>query len=64
MKEVTRDNLLSRIQNYLEMGGLFNPEMMEHKKVQELIFDMRSYLQWEKMRETESVDCVSLPQLL
>ena len=64
MNEVTRENLLSRIQNYFESGGLWNPECMEHDKVQELIFDVRSYLQWEKMKEKESVDCVSLPQLL
>ncbi len=47
MNTVTRENLLLRIQNYFEMGGLFNPECMEHDKVQELIFDVRSYLQWE-----------------
>ena len=64
MNGVTKENLLERIQNYCEMGGLFNPECMEHDKVQELIFDVRSYLQWEKMKETKSVDCVSLPQLL
>ena len=44
MNGVTKENLLERIQNYFEMGGLFNPECMEHDKVQELIFDMRSYL--------------------
>jgi hypothetical protein len=44
MSGVTKENLLERIQNYFESGGLWNPECMEHDKVQELIFDMRSYL--------------------
>jgi hypothetical protein len=39
-----RIQLLQRIQNYLEMGGLWNPECMEHDKVRELIMDVRSYL--------------------
>lgn len=37
--------LLARIQNYLESGGLFNPEMMEHDKVRDLIMDIREHLQ-------------------
>jgi hypothetical protein len=45
---VTRENLLSRIQNYLECGGLFNPECMEHEKVRDLIMDVRNYLKWEE----------------
>lgn len=36
---VTR--LLSRIQSYLGNGGLFNPEMMEHDKVRDLLIDCR-----------------------
>lgn len=39
-----REELLQRIQNYLESGGLFNPELMEHEKVRELIMDVREYL--------------------
>jgi hypothetical protein len=39
-----KQELLNRIQNYLEMGGLWNPECMEHDKVRELIMDVRSYL--------------------
>jgi hypothetical protein len=39
-----REELLQRIQNYLESGGLFNPECMEHEKVRELIMDVRCYL--------------------
>jgi hypothetical protein len=41
---VTRENLLERIQNYLECGGLWNPECMEHDKVRELIMDLKCYL--------------------
>lgn len=30
-----------RIQNYLENGGLVNPELMEHKKVRDLLIEIR-----------------------
>ena len=36
--------LLSRIQNYLENGGLFNPEYMNPEQVRDLILDVREYL--------------------
>jgi hypothetical protein len=36
--------LLERIKSYLSSGGLFNPEMMEHDKVRDLIVDVRDYL--------------------
>ncbi len=36
--------LLDRIQNYLECGGFFNPECMEHDKVWDLIMDCRAIL--------------------
>jgi hypothetical protein len=39
-----RQELLQRIQNYLECGGLINPEYMEHQKVRDLIVDVRDYL--------------------
>jgi hypothetical protein len=45
MKHPTASELLSRIQNYLEVGGLVNPEMMEHGKVHTLIMDCRKYIQ-------------------
>lgn len=48
--EERRQELLNRIQNYLEMGGLWNPEMMDHDKVQELIMDVRNYLRWEERK--------------
>lgn len=37
--------LLERVKNYLEVGGLFNPEMMDHDKVRDLIIDLRDYLE-------------------
>lgn len=42
--EASAVELLNRIQNYLSNGGLFNPELMEHDKVKELILDLRAYL--------------------
>ena len=36
--------LTERIDNYLQNGGLFNPEMMEHEKVRELLLDCRAEL--------------------
>jgi len=39
------DELLARIQDYLGSGGLFNPEMMEHDKVRDLIMDCRKAIQ-------------------
>lgn len=34
-------DILDRIQQYLSNGGLFNPELMEHDKVRDLIRDCR-----------------------
>lgn len=39
-----RADLLARIQSYLGNGGLFNPEMMEHEKVRDLLIDCREAL--------------------
>ena len=36
--------LESRIVKYLQAGGLFNPEHMEHDKVRDLLFDCRDAL--------------------
>lgn len=38
------EELLARIQSYLNNGGLFNPEMMEHHKVRELIIDCQDFI--------------------
>lgn len=34
----------ARITNYLSVGGLFNPELMEHTKVRDLLIDARDAL--------------------
>jgi hypothetical protein len=34
-----------RITNYMENGGFFNPEAMEHDKVRDLLIDCRDELQ-------------------
>lgn len=39
-----RPELVARINNYLENGGYFNPEMMEHDKVRILLLDIRNTL--------------------
>jgi hypothetical protein len=38
------EELVRRINNYLGNGGLFNPEMMEHDKVRDLLLACRDYL--------------------
>lgn len=43
-RPVTATELLERINEYLSVGGLFNPEEMEHDKVRDLIMDCRSYI--------------------
>lgn len=39
-----KEELILRITDYLEAGGLFNPEMMEHDKVRDLLVDCREFL--------------------
>ena len=34
-------SLRERINEYLSAGGLFNPEMMEHKKVRDMLMEIR-----------------------
>jgi hypothetical protein len=36
--------VLDRIQSYLSNGGLFNPELMEHEKVRDLILECKDEL--------------------
>jgi hypothetical protein len=43
-----REQLSDRITNYLSAGGLFNPELMDHKKVNELLIDIRNFLDESK----------------
>lgn len=36
------DELINRATEYLANGGLFNPELMDHEKVRDLIYQMRN----------------------
>lgn len=38
------DKTIEKIDNYLKMGGLFNPELMEHHKVSDLLLECRNKL--------------------
>ena len=40
-----RQEVLYKIQEYFMVGGLFNPELMDHDKVSELIKDCRDVIQ-------------------
>lgn len=40
--------ILARIQEYLMLGGLWNPEMMEHDKVRDLIIEARDYIELQE----------------
>lgn len=40
-----RSQLADRITNYLETGGFFNPEAMEHDKVRDLLIDVRKFIE-------------------
>jgi len=36
--------ILIKIEEYLSLGGLFNPELMEHQKVRDLIIECRDHI--------------------
>src|SRR5271166_3906202 len=38
------EQLVARINNYFQMGGVFNPEQMDHIKVRDLLKDCREFL--------------------
>lgn len=42
------EELLARVRNYLGNGGFFNPEAMDHQKVQRLILDIAAALRSQK----------------
>ena len=44
---VGRAELDARITEYLCVGGLWNPELMEHDKVRDLLMAVREYLRRE-----------------
>lgn len=55
-------NVTDRIDQYFDVGGLFNPEHMEHEKVRELLWDARSYIKeleydnWQKLSAITAYD--------
>jgi len=59
--------ILDRMQSYFELGGLFNPEMMEHDKVRDLIMDCRDEIQKEmkfsRFWAMPNRDTFSIPQI-
>lgn len=40
----SKEQLIEEITHYLASGGLFNPELMEHDKVRDLLLNIREYL--------------------
>ena len=40
-----KQTLLDRINNYLQHGGFFNPEHMDHDQVRKLLLDIKDYLE-------------------
>lgn len=44
MNKPSEKTLGERITDYLASGGLFNPELMEHEKVRDLLLDCRDAL--------------------
>jgi hypothetical protein len=38
------EEILTRIEDYLSMGGLFNPELANHEAVRDLLMDIRDTL--------------------
>lgn len=49
-------DVLERITNYLGNGGVFNPELMEHDKVRDLLIDCRDELKDKAL----SLDVITL----
>lgn len=40
-----KQNLVDRINLYLQHGGFFNPEHMDHDQVRNLLLDIKDYLE-------------------
>lgn len=50
----------NRITQYLSAGGLFNPEMMEHDKVRDLLMEIRDHLDSTTNQETDVKECQTI----
>ena len=42
-----RQELYDKITEYLALGGLVNPELMDHQKVRDLMMEIRDYLTYD-----------------
>lgn len=51
-------DVLIKIKEYLSSGGLFNPELMEHEKVRDLIIECREELSSLKAQLKREMECV------
>lgn len=51
------DKTIDKINDYLQVGGMFNPELMEHHKVRDLLLECRSLLEAQNKRK------LTLPQV-
>lgn len=47
-RTLTTEAVIARINEYLANGGLFNPELMDHIKVRDLIIDARCIIEDSK----------------
>lgn len=50
-----KPSLIDRITEYLELGGLFNPELMEHDKVRDLLIDCRTSISRHVLNHIEHI---------
>lgn len=47
-------NTIDKINNYLQVGGMFNPELMEHHKVSDLLLECRE----ELIKAESDIECM------
>ena len=59
-----KDRILGQIQNYLELGGLFNPELMEPTKVRDLLISCRDYIQDQSDARAGMIEVSELDRVL
>jgi hypothetical protein len=57
----TPDSLSARITDYLSSGGLFNPEMMDHDNVRDLLIEIREFLDKGELKSAyAALDAIDL----
>lgn len=52
---MTLEEISGRITEYLAVGGLFNPELMEHHKVRDLLIEIRKFADEEIKKQKVDV---------